>query len=431
MTTELLEPIETPEELHPGELAHQLESLPVSDRHQLWDSLDNEIRGEVLPYLHESAKLGLLELMSSAEISSAAENMEPGDIVDVIELVSDELGKEIIDSLGRADRSQVERSLKYEDDVAGRLLDYDGLTVTSQRSVGQLMLYIRSNELPIYTDHIYVVGRKRKYIGAVSLSTVLCADDSTIVADLPMLQNLDQLSPELPLDELAAKFRQKHSVALPVVDADGVLLGRVTLDDAIDVLQDEADHQLMGMAGMDEEDDLFGPTIDSAKRRAVWLGINLLTALLASWVIGLFEATLQQVVALAVLMPIVASMGGIAGSQTLTLVIRGLALKQINSANQRALLFKELGVAVLNGALWALCVSAISWLWFDDATLGLVIGSAILINVIAAVFAGMTIPLILEKLEIDAALSGSVILTTVSDVIGFLSFLGLGSWLLL
>lgn len=416
---------------HPGEIAHLLESLPLAERHKLWQSFSSATHGEVLPYLHESVQLGLLDLMSSEAISHATERMETGDIADVIELVSDELGQEIIDSLTAQDRSKLEQSLQYDEGLAGRLLGYDGLTVTKQRTVAQLLHYIRTKELPIYTDKVYIVGRKQQYIGAVALGTILSANDDAIISTLPMIEGMDVLKPDQALTDLAAIFRQKHHVALPVVDDTGRLLGRITLDDAIDVLQDEADHQLMGMAGMNEEEDLFAPTIASAKRRAVWLGINLLTALLASWVIGLFEATLQQIVALAVLMPLVASMGGIAGSQTLTLVIRGMALQQINTHNWRALLIKELGVGLLNGLLWAVCVGMIAHLWFQQPLLGVVIGAAILINVMAAAFAGVAIPIILERLNIDAALSGSVILTTVSDVVGFISFLGLGTYLLL
>jgi magnesium transporter len=220
-------------------------------------------------------------------------------------------------------------------------------------------------------------------------------------------------------------------ISAPVVDEAGRLLGRITIDDVVDVIREESERSLMQMAGLDEEDDMFAPVVASARRRAVWLGINLLTAFLAAWVIGLFEGTLEKIVALAVLMPIVASMGGIAGSQTLTLVIRGLALGRVESGNARLLLGKELGIGVLNGIIWAVVVAALAVLWFGDWKIGGIIAAAILLNLLCAALAGVAIPLVMRRLNIDPALAGGVVLTTVTDVVGFLSFLGLATLLLL
>lgn len=416
---------------HPGERAHHLETLPVNERQLVWSKFTADDRGEILPYLHESVMQSLLADMQTHEIAEATENMEVGDIAEVVDLLPEDIAQEIIDSLDEDDKAQVEKSLQYPEDSAGRLLDYGVFMAFSKRTVGEILAKIRERKLPAYTDMIIIVGRKRQFIGAVALSTVLESAEHEIVGDLTFIESLDIVDPSMPLQDLAALFRQKHYVSLPVVNANNRLLGRITLDDAIDVLQDEADHQLMSMAGLDEEEDLFAPVLPSARRRAIWLGINLLTALLASWVIGLFEGTLEKVVALAVLMPIVASMGGIAGSQTLTLVIRGLALKQIGMDNYRALLFKELGVGLVNGILWAVSIGIVVHLWFSDLMLSSIIAIAILINAMAAACAGLIVPLVLQRLKIDPALSGSVILTTVTDVIGFLSFLGLGTWWLL
>lgn len=416
---------------HPGELAHYLETLPVHERQRVWEALTAESRGEILPYLHETVMQSLLEDMQVHEIAKAAESMEAGDIADVVDLLPEDVAQEVIDSLSEDDKAQVTKSLQYPEDSAGRLLDYEVFMAFSKRTVGEILGKIRERKLPAYTDMIIIVGRRRQYIGAVALSTVLESEEHEIVGELSLIESLDIVDPKMPLRDLAALFRQKHYVSLPVVNEDNRLLGRITLDDAIDVLQDEADHQLMGMAGLDEEEDLFAPVLPSAKRRAVWLGINLLTALLASWVIGWFEGTLEKVVALAVLMPIVASMGGIAGSQTLTLVIRGLALKQISEDNRRALFTKELGVAWVNGVLWAASVGLIVYLWFADIVLAVVIAIAILINALAAACAGLAVPLVLHRFRIDPALSGSVVLTTITDVIGFLSFLGIGTLCLL
>jgi magnesium transporter len=249
--------------------------------------------------------------------------------------------------------------------------------------------------------------------------------------EVQLISNDHPFDPNANISDVTAEFRKVHFISAAVVDQQGFYLGRITAEDAATILQDSADHQLMSMAGLDEEDDLFSPVLSSAKRRALWLGINLLTALLASYVIGLFEGSVQQLVALAVLMPIVASMGGIAGSQTLTIVIRGIALGRLNSKNTRTLLVKELGVGVLNGILWASVVGVLAFLWFDNLMLGVVIAAAILINLLAAALAGMIIPVVLERLDLDPALSGSVVLTTVTDVVGFMSFLGLATLLLL
>jgi magnesium transporter len=232
-------------------------------------------------------------------------------------------------------------------------------------------------------------------------------------------------------DAVARLFEDRDLVSAPVVDEAGKLRGRITIDDVVDVIREEADHSLMSMAGLDEENDIFAPAMLSARRRAVWLGINLATAFLASWVIGLYESTLEKVVALAVLMPIVASMGGIAGSQTLTIMIRGLALGQVGPTNARTLMVKELLVSILNSLIWSVVVAVIATAWFQNTDIGLIIATALMINLVCAALAGFSIPLALKHMGIDPALAGSVLLTTVTDVVGFMAFLGLGTWYLL
>ncbi|RBP52750.1 magnesium transporter [Arenicella xantha] len=412
------------------ELAHFLESQPLTERAAAWLALSQKERSDALPYLHDEIKVALLESTPIDEVVLLAENMEPSDVADVIDLVDVELAKEIIDSLSDAEKASVEASLDYNDDVVGRWLKRDVITLSANRSVAQVLRYIRVNGLASYTDQVFIVGHDKKYRGAVALASILEADEGTQLKELPFIDSTTVLNPAMPLSDLTMLFRRKHFISAPVVDESGTLLGRVTADDAISFMQDEADHQFMSMAGLDEEDDLFAPVFSSSKRRAVWLGINLLTAFLASFVIGQFEDVLQEVVALAVLMPVVASMGGIAGSQTLTIVIRGLALERISDSNIRPLLIKELGVAALNGCTWAIIVGLVAFWWFSNPMLGIVIGCSILINLVAAAFSGLLIPVILEKLDLDPALSGSVVLTTVTDIVGFLSFLGMGAWLL-
>ena len=416
---------------HPGSMALSLEGMPVEQRGQQWSELSPEMRAEVLPHLHDGVKTALLNDMDAAEIFETASKLAVGDVAEVIELVDEEVAQDIVDSLSDRQQQRLQQTLEYGTEQAGRLLDYTAIALHPSRRVSQVLAHIKQHGLPVFTDKIILVDNSKQYQGAVSLSTLLQAGIDEKVSALAKIEQLDIVNPSMPIQELTRLFRQNNYVSLPVVNDDGIFLGRITLDDAIDLLQGEADHQLMGLAGLDESEDLFAPVINSSARRAVWLGINLLTALLASWVIGIFEDTIQKVVALAVLMPIVASMGGIAGSQTLTIAIRGLALGQINDKNQLLLLRKELLVGLCNGMLWALGVAVIAYLWFRDPTLCLVLAAAVFVNLIAAAFAGLLIPLALERLKIDPALAGSVVLTTVTDLVGFAVFLGLGTiWLL-
>jgi magnesium transporter len=276
------------------------------------------------------------------------------------------------------------------------------------------------------TDHLIVTDRNDTYLGQLALTDLLTASPDAMVADV-MNSDLEGIVASMPEKEVAQRFEKFDLVSAPVINEQGRLLGRITIDDVVDVIRDEAEHNLMIRAGLSEEDDMFAPVVTSSRRRTIWLGINLLTALLASWVIGHFDTTIQKVVALAILMPIVASMGGIAGNQTLTLMIRGIALGQVSKSNARQLLNKELMVGALNGIIWAIIVAVVVVFWFDDYLLGTIIAAALLINLVVAALAGATIPLLLKRIGIDPALAGGVVLTTVTDVIGFLAFLGLAA----
>jgi magnesium transporter len=281
-------------------------------------------------------------------------------------------------------------------------------------------------KVPEMTDNLIVVDRNGYYLGTMLLTDLLTKNASSTVSEI-MSRETEAIPASMSVRDVANKFEHRDLVSAPVVDDQNKLLGRITIDDVVDVIRDEADHSLMSMAGLSEEDDMFAPVVRSSRRRTIWLGINLITALLASWVIGQFEATIEKLVALAVLMPIVASMGGIAGSQTLTLVIRGIATGQIAPSNARRLLNKEFMVGILNGMTWALVIALIAWLWFHDAQLSVIIAAAILVNLIVAALAGTTIPMLLNKMGIDPALAGGVVLATVTDVIGFLAFLGMAA----
>lgn len=413
--------------LHPAEIAHLLESLQPNDRKIVWGLVENRIAGEVLVELNDEVRSGLIELTDAKDLISAAGTLESDDLVDLLRDLPSVLLHAVLESMSNQDRARLETVLSYADDTAGGLMSLDTLTVRPDVDIEVVLRYLRwHGEIPSLTDSLFVVDRNDYLLGVLPLTVLLTSKPDVTVAKVMDL-NVQKIPADMPSAEVALLFEQRNLVSAPVINGTGKLLGRITIDDVVDVIRDEADHSLMSMAGLDEEQDMFAPVFLSARRRAVWLGINLFTAFLASWVIGMFEATLEKVVALAVLMPIVASMGGIAGSQTLTLVIRGLALKQLGHSNAHILLIKELAIGALNGLLWALVVAAIAGVWFQSTSLGILLGSAMMINLICAAGAGALIPLLMQRVGIDPALAGGVVLTTVTDVVGFMAFLGLAS----
>jgi magnesium transporter len=417
--------------LHPARIAGLLESLPATERTTAWDMVDSERTGKVLRHLHEEVRRRLAAEMDLEDLVNAARRLEPDDLVDLIQDLPGATGRQILQAMNQRERERLESMLSYSEDSAGGLMNMDQIAVRANIKIGTLLRYLRLLEdLPPNTDKFFVVDRKNQYQGILRARRVLTAYPEATVSELME----DDFEP-VPADQPSARWhgvsRSKTWSRQPVVDASGKLLGRITIDDVVDVIREQAEHSILSMAGLDDETDMFAPVLASSRRRAVWLGINLLTAFLAAWVIGLFEGTLQQVVALAVLMPIVASMGGIAGSQTLTLVIRGLATGQLGGGNTRILLLKEAGIGLLNGMLWALVVAALAILWFGNWAIGGIIAVAILLNLLCAAVSGVTIPLIMRRFGIDPALAGSVVLTTVTDVVGFFAFLGLATLILL
>ncbi|MCB1789137.1 MAG: magnesium transporter, partial [Gammaproteobacteria bacterium] len=332
------------------------------------------------------------------------------------------------DALDDQRRHRLQAVLSYPEDTAGGLMNTDTVTVRPEVTLDVVLRYLRrlGDAVPTSTDKLFVVNRDDNYLGILRLSQLVSRDPQETVAEAMSL-NMQPIRAAMSTSEVARRFEAHDMLSAPVVDDSGRLLGRITVDDVIDVIREEGEHQFMGGAGLSEEEDMFAPVLASTRRRALWLGINLATAFLASWVIGQFEETLSKVVALAVLMPIVASMGGIAGSQTLTLAIRGIALGQLSSTNARALVLKELAVGTLNSLIWAAVVAFIAGLWFDSSQIAILIAVAITINLVFAAITGSLLPLALERVGIDPALAGSVLLTTVTDVVGFLSFLGLAT----
>lgn len=417
--------------IHPAKVAGLLEALPPAERSQAWSMVETERAGRVLSFLHDEISTTLAQELDLDDLIAAVHHLELDDLVDLIQTLPAELGSRLVLSTTGARREQLESMLSYPEESAGGLMNADAIEVRAEVKAGTVLRYLRLLEtLPPQTDMLMVVDRKGHYQGALRLSALVTANLDTRVEGL-MQTEIAGIPVDTDSREVARLFQDLDLMSAPVIDGEGRLIGRITVDDVVDLIREDSERAVMQMAGLDDEADMFAPVLVSARRRALWLGINLLTAFLAAWVIGRFQGTLEQLVALAVLMPIVASMGGIAGSQTLTLVIRGLALGQIQKGNVRVLLSREVGVSIINGLLWALVVAALAVVWFGNWGIGGVIAAAILLNLLCAALAGLAIPLILERMGIDPALAGSVILTTVTDVVGFFAFLGLATLLLL
>ena len=417
--------------LHPSEVARLLESLPLKDRSVLWELVDSDIEGDVLVELAEEVRDGLLEGMGTAQLIAATEGMEVDDLADLLADLPEAVTKEVLQSLDKQDQERLEQVLAYDEESAGGLMNVDIVTVRPDVTLEVVSRYLRVvGEIPDGTDSIFVVGRDNTYMGALFLSRLLTHDPDEMVANI-MSTEVMPIPAHTPSAQVVWEFENRDLLSAPVVDDDFHVLGRITVDDVVDVIRDEAEHSLMSAAGLDEEDDMFAPVVKSASRRALWLGINLCTAFLAAAVVDLFQTTIDKVVLLAVLMPVVPSMGGVAGSQSLTIITRAIALGQINAGNARGIMHKELMVGFLNGCGWAVVVALFTYLWFRDWRIGGIIGAAMIINLFVAALAGYSIPLILKKLRVDPALAGGVVLTTVTDVVGYMAFLGLGAMFLL
>jgi len=417
-------------ELHPSEIADLLESLPSQDRRQVWWLIDPDVAGDVLSHAQESVRVSLLELMQPQDVVDATSTLDTDDAADILQDLPETLIESVLQAMDEQNRQRLASVLSYPEDTAGGLMNLDVIPVRADVTLDVVTRFLRRrNEIPDGTDALMVVDRENKYLGVLPLSALFLNDPESTVGEC-MNTDIEPIPATQPASEVARLFEQRDFVSAPVVDEDNRLLGRITVDDIIDVIQEEAEQTFRRMAGI-EEHDIFAPVLPSARRRAVWLGINLVTAFIAAAVIGRFEATIQQLVALAVLMPIVASMGGVAGTQTLTIAVRGLALGQVGKSNIRPLLFKEIAISLLNGILWAVVIGLAADLWFGNHTISLIIGAAIVITLLFGAIAGAAIPLLLKQMGIDPAIAGGVLLTTVTDVIGFFSFLGLATLVLI
>lgn len=416
--------------LHPSEIARLVESLPRSERSVIWGMVDPEDRGETLVHLSEGVRDDLMQHMDVADVVAAARSLPIDDLADFLEDLPETITQQVLRAMDARDRGRVEQVLAYDPDTAGGLMSTDTVTVRPDVTLDVVHRYLRMRgRLWATTDMMFVVDRYGRYLGSLPLAKILTRDPEMLVHTV--MDRVEPLRVTQPARDVAQRFQNLDLISAPVVDDKDLLVGRITIDDVVDVIRRESEHRLMSMAGLKEDEDIFAPVGEASRRRAVWLGINLITAFMAAWVVGLFEAAIEHVVALAVLMPVVASMGGIGGSQVLTLMIRGLALGQIGAANVRALLRKEVQIALINGGLWAVVVAAVTVYWFNNWKLGFVIAFALLLNQINGALSGVYLPLFLKKIGVDPALAGSVILTTFTDVGGFFLLLGLGSLILM
>jgi magnesium transporter len=393
--------------------------------------VENDNKGETLAELTEEIRGNLLDELIDKDgtegLVKIAQNLDTDDLADIIQSLPANLTQKTIKSLDKQNQDRLAKVLSFPDDTAGGLMNTDTINVRSTVTVDVLLKYLRRlKKLPEQTDIVFVTDIMDKYFGFVSIQDLLVSDTGTFISKI-MTKDLNIIDPDTNQHEVARIFENADLVSAAVVDKNGILLGRITIDDVVDVIREEADESVLNMAGLKKEDDIFAPIIQSTKRRSLWLGANLITALLAAASIGIFEATIEKVVTLAILMPIVASMGGIAGMQSLALVIRSQALDQIGSSNSRLLIYKEAAIGFLNGILWSSVVAILVYLWFDSIFLGFVIASALMINLIIGAISGVSLPLVLSKLNIDPALAGGVILTTITDVVGFISLLGIAT----
>ncbi len=417
--------------LHPSEVARLLESLPPAERAVVWELVDPDDEGDILVDVADEVRSGLIERMDAKELVAATEGMELDDLADLVAGLPETVTRQVLRSLDKQDRDRLREVLSYPEDSAGGLMNKDTITVRPDVTLEVVVRYLRVHGgMPDQTESVFVVNRDDIFLGTLTLARLLTNDPDLTVAEV-MDTETKPIPAETSDTEVVRFFENRDLFSAAVVDMDNRLLGRITVDDVLDVIREEAEHSLMSRAGLDEEDDMFAPVVTSARRRAVWLGINLATAFLAASVVDLFQGTVDAIVLLAVLMPVVPSMGGVAGTQSLTIITRAMALGQIDKSNARQILAKEVSVGILNGIGWAVVVAIVTVAWFGTWMVAAVIAAALTLNMIVAAVAGFIVPLTLKRIGVDPAIAGGVVLTTVTDVVGLMVFLGLGTLLLL
>ena len=414
--------------LNPSEIARLLESLTQRERNVLWQMVDQEDEGEILKELIEEVRQNLISQMNASELIAATQDMELDDLADILSDLPNQITDQVIKALDKQDQNRLESVISYDENTAGGLTNPKIISIRRGVNIDGLMKYLRNmHALPENTNYIYVINRDNQYIGAVKLVDLFTQSKEMPIEEI-MDSNVKAIHADVLAEEVAIEFQDLDLISAPVTDSNNRLLGQITIDDVVDVIQDQVNSEMFNMAGLDDEDDMFAPIFISSKRRAVWLGANLVAAFIVATAVSLFQETLDQIVILAVLMPIVASMGGVAGNQTLILVIRGIAMGKIQKSNAIKLLNKEALVALLNGFIWSIVVSIFAVILFNTKwEIGIIVGLSMLINIIASAIAGVSIPFFLKRIGIDPALAGGVMMTTLTDVLGFITFLGLAT----
>ncbi|MDM7861833.1 magnesium transporter [Alteromonas sp. ASW11-36] len=414
-----------------SDVALVLESSPKRTRDELWELIDSDFHSDVIEELSEDVRNGIITQMTTTNAVDVLGQMDTDDLAETLSSLPEEVLASLLRSMDAQDRQRAEQALSYGEETAGFIMNTDTITLRSDVTIDVVLRYLRlRGKIPEDSDSFYVVNRNDTLIGRVPVTRLLTEPAEALVEEI-----MDDEPEAIPVDmhdgEVASLFERYNWLSAPVVDDKHRLVGRITIDDVVDIIREDAEHSMMSMAGLDDEEDTFAPVLQSTRRRSIWLGVNLLTALMAAAVSDLFEATLSQLAVLAILNTIVPSMGGVAGNQTLTLVIRGMALGHVNPGNSRSLVSKELAIGFLNGVIWAVLIAAVIALWKQDYQLGIIIAFAMMANMIAAALSGATLPIIMKKLKIDPALAGSVILTTITDVVGIFAFLGTATLFLL
>jgi magnesium transporter len=418
------------EVLHPADVAYILEALPLHERRLVWDLVKAERDGEILLEVSDSVRESLIQTMDNAELLAAAESLDTDEIADIAADLPQDVIQELLTTLDTQKRARLQSALAYPEDTVGALMDFDMVTIRADISLEVALRYLRRlGELPDQLDKLFVVGRDEELIGVLPLKRLLTSDPEISVANA-MVEDMVVFHPEDEAQEAAQAFERYDLVMAPVVDTQGRLIGRLTVDAVVDYIRESAESDMLSMAGLKEEEDLFSTVWRAAKNRWMWLAINLVTAFIASRVIGAFEGSIEKLAALAALMPIIAGIGGNSGNQTTTLIVRGLAQGLITQSNARRLIIKELGIAVLNGLVWGAAVGLFAWLLYQNLALGGVMALAMMLNLLVAALAGTFIPLLIHRMNRDPALGSSVLLTATTDSMGFFIFLGLATLLL-
>jgi magnesium transporter len=418
--------------LHPADIAYILEALPHDERLFVWDLVKAERDGEILLEVSDAVRESLIETMAPEELKAAAESLDADELADLAPDLPPEVIQDVFQSLDHEGREQLRAAMSYPEDSVGALMDFDMVTVREDVTLEVVLRYLRRfDELPDHTDKLFVIDRDDHLKGILSLESLLINDPEMEVAEVMRREPIISFEPEDEADDAAQAFERYDLVSAPVVDHARRVIGRLTVADVVDFIREESEAEILSHAGLREEEDIFASVWDSVKNRWAWLAVNLVTAFIASRVIGAFEGSIEKLVALAALMPIVAGIGGNSGNQTITMIVRAIAMGQVEQSAMKRLLRKELGVALINGLVWGGLLGVLAWWLYDSASLGAVMTAAMTLNLLLAACAGVLIPMLRQRLGADPAIGGSVMVTALTDSGGFFIFLGLATLFLL